>query len=280
MRLLLCAAALASVSSTCVGKSAQLEARQCSAWQLMFDAMGGSRWTKCSSNRDDPCDCGDVGTVLGVACSGAAITRIALADNQLRGTIPEESLGQFMQLTQLDLSYNQLMGTIPPSLASLSNLNGIYLRANLLRGTIPAIFSHLTALTALDLFNNGLNGTIPSNLGETALTMLRVNVNQLSGSLPASLSKLAALTEMDLNYNHLTGSIPPSFSRLGKLQYLGLACNSLTGIVPLLPFAQYEGCDIGGPDFKWCDKPATTNQFSCPLPPNATDSCHGVSCKN
>jgi hypothetical protein len=45
------------IPNRCTGTSVNLEPRQCDAWILLFDAMGGSSWDFCNSTRTDPCSC-------------------------------------------------------------------------------------------------------------------------------------------------------------------------------------------------------------------------------
>ena len=61
----------------------------------------------------------------------------------------------------LDLSDNSLSGEIPPDLASLSNLEVLYLNNNSLTGEIPSALSDLSHLERLYLNGNSLTGEIP-----------------------------------------------------------------------------------------------------------------------
>ena len=59
------------------------------AWQALYDATGGSGWTRCSDKRDDPCSCSYSGN-YGVTCDGGHITEIVMYSNGLTG----ESFGR------------------------------------------------------------------------------------------------------------------------------------------------------------------------------------------
>ena len=41
----------------CNGTSAGLAPSECSAWQGLYDAAGGTSWSHCSGLRNDPCSC-------------------------------------------------------------------------------------------------------------------------------------------------------------------------------------------------------------------------------
>jgi len=60
--------------ATCKGKSADLAAVECGAWQDLYDATNGAQWSHCSDARSDPCSCGDGGGGAGVDCTGGHIT--------------------------------------------------------------------------------------------------------------------------------------------------------------------------------------------------------------
>jgi hypothetical protein len=91
--------------------------------------------------------------------------------------------------------------------------------------------------------------------------------NLLIGTIPSSIGKMTALTYLNLEKNKLSGTIPPTLANLKHLTRLALVINNLTGVVPPLPFAEYtDGCELntgGG-----------SNNFTCPLPPNA-NYCRG-----
>jgi hypothetical protein len=95
----------------CMGESADLAALECAAWQDLYDATDGPKWSHCSDARSDPCSCsyGDNGQV---DCTGGHITTLHLLENNLRGTIPS-SLAKLSQMTYLGLDSNRLTGLVP-----------------------------------------------------------------------------------------------------------------------------------------------------------------------
>ena len=82
-----------------------------------------------------------------------------------------------------------MTGEIPPELASLANLEWLWLYNNQLTGTIPAELGNLTNLEGLYL-----QGNVDEfrRLGSLAnLEWLRLTGNQLTGCVPASLQDVA-----------------------------------------------------------------------------------------
>jgi hypothetical protein len=63
----------------CVGDSSSLKPAECNAWQDLFSATNGKRWSKCSDGRLDPCSCGGSHTgqrIFDVKCANGSITRM------------------------------------------------------------------------------------------------------------------------------------------------------------------------------------------------------------
>jgi Leucine-rich repeat (LRR) protein len=98
---------------TCYGKSADLPAVECAAWQDLYDATNGPKWGSCSDLRSDPCSCSYSSGGYGVGCTGGYVTSINLAgENNLRGIIPS-SLAKLSKMNTLILSSNHLTGLVP-----------------------------------------------------------------------------------------------------------------------------------------------------------------------
>ncbi|RKO93344.1 hypothetical protein BDK51DRAFT_28997 [Blyttiomyces helicus] len=190
-----------------------------------------------------------------------------LFNNSLAGTIPE-SLGNLVNLTELNLFNNSLTGTIPESLGNLVNLTELALFSNQLSGTIPDVFGNLTKLQILSedsmdktahscpsrrnlinpnnifcfhhipgynsqLFNNSLTSTIPESLGNLVnLTDLEISSNLLSGPIPDVFGNLTKLQILNLRNNSFTGPIPESLVNLVNLTALDLYSNQLNGSIP------------------------------------------------
>ena len=124
----------ADCATPCTGLSANLLLPQCLAWLEFFDATGGSKWTACSGNRRNPCDCG-----CGCSSDGTQITFLSLGEVGLHGTIPD-SIGNMTALTEIVLTGNPLLtGTIPASIGKLKKLANVRLFNNSLGGIVPPL---------------------------------------------------------------------------------------------------------------------------------------------
>ena len=153
-------------------------------------------------------------------------------DYELSGEIPV-SIGNLLQIRNINLRFNQLSGELPESIGNLTNLTSLYLDLNQLSDEIPESVGNLTNLTALSLSSNQLSGEIPESVGNlTNLTVLRLSGNQLSGEIPESVGNLISLTKLWLHYNQLSGEIPESIGNLINLTDVMLKSNQLTGEIP------------------------------------------------
>lgn len=222
----------------------------------LFDSTDGSAWTnKAGWGGAAGTEC----SWYGITCDqpGAHITRLALGDNNLTGTLPAQisglpelvalflqandiggtipsSIGSLTKLTTLELSGNQISGPIPASVGDLSQLTFFSAYDNQLSGSIPVGFANLSKLENLTLGLNDLTGTISAELGNlSSLRFLVLNANELTGEIPASLGNLSALIELNLGDNNLTGTIPPALGSLAKLELLHLYDNQLSGQLPI-----------------------------------------------
>jgi hypothetical protein len=101
----------------------------------LYNSTNGPNWTSHSGWL------GAVGTECnwyGVTCNaGSTVIYLSFNFNQLNGTIPD-SLGNLINILEIDLSSNQLSGSIPSSLGNLTHLNGLNLSGNQLSGSIPS----------------------------------------------------------------------------------------------------------------------------------------------
>ena len=170
----------------------------------------------------------------GVTLAGSPlrVTRLALTERGLNGTIPNQ-LSQLSDLTYLDLEGNGLSGKIPRQLSKLSKLESLVLSDNKLSGKIPAGLGSLSEVKELDISVNYLSGSIPTGLGNLSkLEHLDLDDNTLRGKIPAELGSLSKLETLWLNGNRLGGSIPSELGNLSNLEQLDLADNKLSGSVP------------------------------------------------
>jgi Leucine-rich repeat (LRR) protein len=94
----------------------------------------------------------------------SVLNTLNLAQNDLKGLIPQE-IGLFnASLVVLNLSWNQFSGTIPTTLGSLQALQVLDLSHNQLSGTIlPSLGTQLISLKSINVSYNHLNGSLPSS---------------------------------------------------------------------------------------------------------------------
>ena len=100
----------------------------------LYNATSGPSWSDNSGWLQDP-----ISTWIGVMVADGRVSTLALAGNNLMGTIPTE-IGQLTNLTELHLGGNQLTSAIPPEVGDLTNLTRLILDVNQLTGAIPPEF--------------------------------------------------------------------------------------------------------------------------------------------
>eukprot|EP00937_MAST-01D_sp_MAST-1D-sp2_P001629 g1629.t1 len=185
-------AATYAAPSTCLGLSTSLAAAECTAWQQIYDSMGGSSWGVCQREleRSDPCFCSSSSQF--VTCEGGHVVKLNLPTNRLVGSIPA-SISSFSHLRSLNLAGNRIGGTIPAAISSLTALEQLSLSSNVLTGSIPA----LSALTKLESLNFAAN-----SLGDFCKP-----TSKLCGNIPA-VSALTKLRQFSLGMNLLSGAVP------------------------------------------------------------------------
>ena len=102
------------------------------------------------------------------------------------------------------LDGNGLAGRIPETLARLTEMRRLVLRANDLEGPIPPEIGRLTKLEHIDVSDNQLSGDIPAvAIGSlAALDTLNLANNEFSGALAAELVGAAQLASVDITGNY------------------------------------------------------------------------------
>ncbi|MXY97072.1 MAG: hypothetical protein F4Z29_04830 [Gemmatimonadetes bacterium] len=244
-----------------------------------YEHTGGPGWKR----SDNWLSTAPVGDWFGIETDETgAVVRIALDDNNLRGSLPPQ-IGRFMHLQVLRLKLNRLGGTIPKELARLEKLRTIEFGGNALSGPIPPELGSLSRLEDLALYENQLTGPIPAELGQLGkLEWLSVSRNGLVGSIPSELGDLMSLRLLFLYGNDLSGPIPPELGGLENLTALELHDNRLSGEIPselgqlrkverfILSDNELEGSippELGGMTnvrTLWLD----SNRLSGPIPPS------------
>ncbi|PSS17322.1 Receptor-like protein kinase [Actinidia chinensis var. chinensis] len=194
----------------------------------------------------------------GVTCSQGSITSIDLANQQLSGSIPFDSICQLQSLETLSLGQNHLHGPITEDLKNCVRLQYLDLGNNFFSGSVPDL-SPLTNLKYLHMNNSGFSGNFPWNsfsnmtgllalslgdnaferalfpnsvLGLTQLNWLYLSNCNIEGEIPHGIGNLTELINLELSNSFFSGEIPPEISRLKKLWQLELYNNSLTGKFP------------------------------------------------
>ena len=194
------------------------------ALMALYNSAGGDDWSENTSwgTATPLITWGQVNTD-----SNGRVTGLALGNNNLVGTLPDE-LSDLTELTTLYLWGNKLSGPIP-DLSGLTGLTHLVLSSNQLTGEI-AWLGGLTKLTTVYLWGNELSGPIPDLTGLTDLIYLSLSQNKLTGELP-DVSGLTKLQELYLWGNQLSGTIP-DLSSLTALKHLSLSENLLMGEIP------------------------------------------------
>ena len=164
-------------------------------------------------------------------CNLTSLRRLCICRCSLTGKIPTE-IGQLVNLEELQLFGNQLVGGIPSSIGNLVNLKllsfGEYTGGNnFTPAPLPECLASLVNLEALFMANCNLKGSLPNWIGK--LTGMFCN---LISSL--TLTRRAELRQLDLQRNNLVGTLPASIGQLQNLLYLNIKDNEhLSGRLPL-----------------------------------------------
>jgi len=207
-----------TLSSSLSSDISALALYELAALQALYDTLGGVQWswradtatygipwnfTKGSLH--DPCS----ELWQGISCSCAhnarpvpyyfyydnvpdvpgtsycSVTKIALGNFNLVGTLPRAAFGAFSQLSHLHMQYNYVQGDLSSLLCSLSsNMTKLNFYANDLTGTLPSsCIGRLTNLEILVLSYNALEGTRSALLREL-LASKRVHLMPLPHALP------------------------------------------------------------------------------------------------
>ncbi|GFY96042.1 leucine-rich receptor-like protein kinase family protein [Actinidia rufa] len=176
----------------------------------------------------------------GVTCSQGSITSIDLANQQLSGSIPFDSICQLQSLETLSLGQNHLHGPITEDLKNCVRLQYLDLGNNFFSGSVPDL-SPLTNLKYLHMNNSGFSGNFPWNSlsNMTGLLALSLGDNAFERALfpnsflfrrnSAEISRLKKLWQLELYNNSLTGKFPSGFGNLTNLENFDASMNNLNG---------------------------------------------------
>ena len=171
-----------------------------------------------------------------ISYGGYDIRSISLSENNLRGSISEDMIPFLASLKDLEglfLDSNNLEGDIS-FIGNLStSLEMIDLQQNKFSGTIPTEIGNLINLWSLNLDYNSISGTLPNSLGNLKnLESLYIQHTDLEGEIPSSIINLKKITRVCLANNNFSGGIPEELAQLPLLKYLHLGWNNLSGTIP------------------------------------------------
>ncbi len=167
------------------------------ALQDLYTSTNGDSWNT-SWDLNQP-----VSNWQGVTIKDDKVISISLLFNNLEGTIPN-SIGQLINLENLELSFNKLEGTIPSEIGNLKNLKILAFNGNNLKGTIPTSIGNISSLNQLHLSSNQLSGNIPQSVTKLEyLEILNVFDNDLSGEIPSDLAYSKNLKQLLVAENNL-----------------------------------------------------------------------------
>ena len=261
------------------------------ALRALYDATGGTDWTRSDGWLDDD----DLGEWHGVAVdSNGRVKSVDLVGNGLSGELPS-GLSDLDVMTVLRIGDNALAGRLPLSLTRISLREFNYADTGLCApaeesfqtwlddiplhqgtGAECAPLSERDILTQFYNSTNGHNWTEGRNwLTSTPieewqgveldangnLSGLVLRNNSLTGAIPIELGYLESLERLYLEGNSLSGPILPEIGDLESLRVLNLGWNALSGAIPpeLGELESLERLNLGG------------NDLSGPVPPELGD---------
>jgi hypothetical protein len=157
----------------------------------------------------------------GVSCNWhSQVIQLNLGFLKLDGLLPNNELGLFVELQELDLHGNDLEGVLP-RLAGLQKLETLRLNMNGFDGNLHSEIGTMKSLKELSMFGNYMSSPIPSDLGLLRnLEVLDMSFNNLKGRVPTELGDLKNLRYLDLHHTDLTGKVPEEVCKLPNLKEL------------------------------------------------------------
>ncbi|KAJ9186235.1 hypothetical protein P3X46_005761 [Hevea brasiliensis] len=171
---------------------------------------------------------------------------LLLGENHLSGLIPNW-LCQLNDINLLDLSRNSFSGSIPHCLHNLSfgREKGSFSTLSLISNKVPSsLFRSMEGFSSFDTFDFHFDNeeeiefftkyrtSTYKNKALNYMSGLDLSANSLTGEIPFKLGELYQIHALNLSHNQLIGSIPRSFSNLSQIESLDLSYNNLSGEIP------------------------------------------------
>lgn len=154
--------------------SAQVLTQDSLALVALYNSTDGTNWTSDANWLSTR-----VGLWEGVAIVGNRVQTLALINNNLAGTIPDE----FCDLSGLEyifLNKNNLTGNLPSCIGNAVSINSIDLSDNHMEGPFPSVFATaMPNLADIWITNNGFTD-FPDLTGVVELSNLHVDGNRLT----------------------------------------------------------------------------------------------------
>jgi hypothetical protein len=145
---------------------------ECASLVALYNATNGPSWSRADGWLENNALC----TRYGVSCSQGNVSHLTLANNNLRGILPEL---YFPALQQLQLQGNMLAGNLP-HLPESNALKKLFLHDNAFVGTIPTSYADKQMLTHLYLGgSNQLCWIIPSGVRDLPLALAHTDIDTL-----------------------------------------------------------------------------------------------------
>lgn len=158
-----------------------------------------------------------------------------LYENLFDGQL-SSSIGDLVDLRDLNLARNKIGGNVPDELFNLVNLQSLHLTANKFHGSLSEKIGQLHILTSLGMGDNFFEGKIPESVYSlTQLVSFSLFQNLVAGSISRNVSRLVNLKYFDVDSQDrpgLTQTIPHELFQLPLLESLWLSNNDLRGTLP------------------------------------------------
>ncbi|KAF2761235.1 L domain-like protein [Pseudovirgaria hyperparasitica] len=135
-----------------------------------------------------------------------SLKELKVAENDLQGSLPTDSIGRLSNLQNLDLQGNQLT-ELPADMSELVNLHVLNVTSNRLTSLDMEVLLALPIVQISAVKNNLQGVLISGSMENTSLQALNVSGNSLTSLTTDSRLQLSALQTLDLSVNRIS-SLP------------------------------------------------------------------------